>query len=97
MLKGNKLKGLDLYFEVNAFVCLFVFVLLFWGHKHSAQVHEAYFKVNAFICKCIGVFGDKTKIHSAQVHEAEFAEEQFWATPPDSTDGNHADCALLSR
>merc|ERR1712156_138618 len=31
------------------------------------------------------------------VHEAEFAEEQFWATPPDSTEGNHADCALLSR
>ena len=68
MLKGNELKGIDLNFEVNAFVCLFVFVLLFWGHKHSAQVHEA-----------------------------EFAEEQFWATPPDSTEGNHADCALLSR
>lgn len=31
------------------------------------------------------------------VHEAEFAEEQFWAVPPDSSEGNHADCALLSR
>merc|ERR1712223_1732457 len=31
------------------------------------------------------------------VHEAEFAEEQFWATPPDTSEGNHADCALLSR
>jgi len=35
--------------------------------------------------------------HWLWVHEAEFAEEQFWATPPDSTEGNHADCALLSR
>ena len=32
-----------------------------------------------------------------KVHEAEFATEQFWAVPPDSSEGNHADCALLSR
>jgi len=31
------------------------------------------------------------------VREAEFAEEQFWGMPPDSSEGNHADCALLSR
>ena len=32
-----------------------------------------------------------------KVREAEFAEEQFWGVPPDSSEGNHADCALLSR
>ena len=81
---------------MHLFVCLCLYCC-FGDTSTPNQVHEAYIKVNAFICKCIGVFRDRTKIHSAQVHEAEFAEEQFWATPPDSTEGNHADCALLSR
>ena len=32
------------------------------------------------------------------VHEAQFVEEEFWATgSPDMQEGNHADCARLSR
>ena len=35
VLKGKKLKGLNLYFKVNIFAGLCVYVLLFWGYKHS--------------------------------------------------------------
>ena len=55
------------------------------------------FKVIAFGCFFVFVMLFWGSTTPNQVHEAEFAEEQFWATPPDSTEGNHADCALLSR
>ena len=50
------------------------------------------------VCNCCWfVFVCWLERNTGQVHEAEFAEEQFWATPPDTSEGNHADCALLSR
>ena len=87
-------------------VIIFVYVFLsetrflHWRVKvecwRGTRVYQC-FKVIAFGCFFVFVLLFWGSTTPNQVHEAEFAEEQFWATPPDSTEGNHADCALLSR